>query len=162
MVKSQSFQFASLFCSIICWTETSSSESVYDPKVNDLMRRSSSVSDKCSVDIAIVKNPYATEEWRKDNEGCQACLTIFIDQTRYHHKNSNITWAKGMIPTIVCCLSSSRLCRYFRCLALSNVLHNLQDKWLDTCSYAYDKTVNDIKPVNIHIRFGFPFLPATF
>lgn len=38
------------------------------------------MSDKCSVDIAIVKNPYATEEWRKDNEGCQACLTIFIDQ----------------------------------------------------------------------------------
>jgi hypothetical protein len=33
---------------------------------------------KRSLDIAIVKVTYVTEEWKKDNECCQACLHLYL------------------------------------------------------------------------------------
>jgi hypothetical protein len=115
-----------VFCSIICWMETPSSESVYNNEVSDLIKTSSSVPGKRCLNIAIVKVTYVTEECKKGNECCQACLyhhllirhvtsikiQISIEQRDDHYSNL--------------LFSSKRQWRHCRRLVSSYVLHNLQ------------------------------------
>jgi hypothetical protein len=57
------------------------------------------VPGKRSLDITIVEVTYVTEEWKKDNECCQACLHLYLLVRPTSIKLGIPLEQKGMITT---------------------------------------------------------------
>jgi hypothetical protein len=69
--------------------------------------------------LQLVKVAYVTEEWKKDLNVFSLAYTYMYWSGTPPRKNTNITWAKAMITTVVCCLSSERQPWHCRRLASS-------------------------------------------